>query len=614
MNAAMKIIAYGSLIFGCQAQLMNPDVGRACGMLTQVFQNRTQDSTYGSNCEDLAVSHAESISGGYCLASMTAAGYYRTSAINPISELILGLSGSMPPVITATNSGGTMFIVRYFAFRDMPVSNKWTFPCYLLPSEYRSVCYFHGNFGVVSEECYAENQNIVGVATGLIYGNLIMTNGGPLGVVASYCSVYFNFLSNLPIGPEVQQLLPFWEQKAHFNTRLGIPGAWVAALTMVNPNEASQGAQSYNYGFDSYLSRGMNAHHTTDWYSNMTVYTVSAISANTLSGLSMMPFSFSGKSWDNSDDVLGAASVYKMNGLVLGFIMIKKMMASKTVLMTTLAPKCEGGCPILDGCFTDNGPITPTLAAASEMDEPSRPREISLLAPSNTMDSIKYLMGTGPLGIWTASGLNLCPFTQVSICRVLTTMRELIVPTMEYDLASQYRAIGSHYQVFRPNQMVMMPHCADPLIFDHFSSLCKADSICHMMSAVKPGEATGIRYTISSHVFLLSMVWLAPTNIAQRFVTQYIPDEMRAMQYYADMTMWFPDFVAIAPQKGGVGFTKVAGHSILDYLTYLIMRLTETEIEQRMEAFKLTQGVTPPCGYAIYEGTKKFTDFSGQKW
>merc|ERR1719272_663661 len=114
-----------------------------------------------------------------------------------------------------------------------------------------------------------------------------------------------------------------------------------------------------------------------------------------------------------------------------------------------------------------------------------------------------------------------------------------------------------------------------------------------MWAACVPGLSTGLKLTIDRHVFVISMVWLAPTAIAARFVDHYIPNDMLRMKYYENMDGWFPDFVATAPQKGGVGFTKVAGHSLLDYLTYTVQRLTHTLIMNQYRADELDHGGNP---------------------
>jgi len=608
VKAKMKVLLSGMMFSFCIAQL-DIDSSVACSMLQSSMGNKSKLTR--ETCDDLHVTHSESVSGGYCLASMTAAGYYRAGSVNPIVELISELSGKHgnSPSVTGSNSGGTMFIIRYFAYRDIPVMNKWTYPCYLLNSVYKSICFFHGNFGVISEECYSETQNLVSVAIATIYGVLQQHNGGPLGVVASYCSVYFIFLANLPISADQNGFISFWTTRAHWNSQKGFMSNWVAAFSLVHPLEASNGVQSYDYGWNSYLSRGMSASSLNDWYSNVSVYTAASISANTLSGINMIPFSFAGKAWDTSTDASGASSILKMLGLITSFVMMKKMISQHTVLITRQIQKCEGGCPILDGGFTDNGPITPVLAIASQTIENLLPRQLSLLGPSSTMGSIEYILGRGAMTISNA-GINLCPFTQIGLCNMMTTMRKLVVPLLPMEVGESYRDIAARYSIFRPDQQSMKPSCSDPLIFDHFQSMCEGDGICHMYASSVPGILTAIRFSVAVHNFVLSMLWLAPTHIASRFVFQYIPQAMLNIKYYSNMDTWFPDFVATAPQKGGVGFTKVAGHSLLDFLTYLVQRMMASEISIRVMAFKISAGFLPSCGYHIFAASQKFNSIS----
>jgi len=260
------------------------------------------------------------------LASIVAAGYYRSSVVHPVFDLLVGLSGSLglTPAVTGTNSGGTMFIVRYFALRDSDGDKLWTFPCYLLKTGYRSVCFLHGDFGAISEECYSENQNLIGAATAIIYGQLIMGNGGPLGVVASYVTVYFSFLNNLPISNTNYAI--FWNQHSHWNENTQSNSDWSTAYTLVNARESGMvDGNTYNYGYDVYYSRGFRTSFldaSCNWYLNMSVYTIASISANTLTGLSMLPFAFAGKQWDSSSED-GAATGLKITGLLISFTMIK---------------------------------------------------------------------------------------------------------------------------------------------------------------------------------------------------------------------------------------------------------------------------------------------------
>jgi len=366
-------------------------------------------------------------------------------------------------------------------------------------------------------------------------------------------------------------------------------------------------SNDYNFGFDSWYSRGFRTNFidtSSSWYSNMSVYTIASISANTLSAISLLPFSFAGKQWDSSSDTSGSSSSLKIAGLIISFTMVKKLTAQHTVLVTTSHDNCQNGCPLVDGGFTDNGPITPILSVASRMDEKSRPFHISLLGPSNTMESIKYLLGQGPLGVWTGAGLNLCPFTQVTICTMIGSIRELVIPMLPYQQGEEYNSIATHYAVFRPEQQIMTAFCSDPLSFDHFRGQCQSDSFCHMAVTAVPAQGTDILFTVSNYHSMLSMVWLRPTQLAKRFVQQYVPPSVFGIAYYANMENWFPDFVAVAPQKGGVGFTKIAGHSLLDYLTYLVERLFSSEVHTRTRANSLWHGGTPTCGYSVFRGVR----------
>jgi len=288
--------------------------------------------------------------------------------------------------------------------------------------------------------------------------------------------------------------------------------------------------------------------------------------------------------------------------------MIKKLDTQHSILTNRAIPDCGNSCPLVDGGFTDNGPITPVLATSSQMDVTLWPHQLSLLGPLQTMTTIKYLLGTGPFGIWTATGLNLCPFTQISICNMITKARTLATPLLPFDIGEQYRSITDRYSINRPDKQVLQAFCSDPLIFDHFRAMCEGDSVCHMCTVALPHWSTKIQFTATRHIFMLTMLWLAPTSIATRFVDAYIPQEMLKMEYYSNMNLWFPDFVAVAPQKGGMGFTKPAGHSLLDYLTYLTQRLIASEVSVRMTTAKLVQNVLPTCGYDVFRESSKYNN------
>jgi len=569
--------------------------------------------TLGPQCANLEAPHAGSVAGGYCLASMTGAGWYRSSAVNPLSELVLGIDGSMggASTISGTNSGGSMFFVRYVSFRASSMEFKWTYPCYLLTEPFKTVCFFHGNFGAISEECDSERMNIFMSATNVAFGAMMPFYGGPLGALSSYVTVYYPFLVDVPIGEDDMSLRNFWEHNGAYNTFLQSSSSWTLAVSLVSPLETTTGflqgsnSQGLNYGFDSYLSRGLVADKKTEWYGNMSVYYCSSLSANTPSGFVILPFGFSGKSWDavaGSNIMSPMSTSLKVVGMGLAFVMVKKTMLLNQVVSSRRIPYCErSGCPLMDGGFTDNGPVIPVLSRASEMVEHQRPRHVSQLGPANTMDTIKYLLGNGPLNIWTLSGLNLCPFTQTNLCRIISTIRTLVVPVLPTEIEQSYIAISSNYGIWRPSVQAMYPYCGDPLLFDHFEGSCKSKSICDMWLTVVASGINKIAFLLANQLFVLTMLWLAPTPLASRFVLGFVPQKVINMPYYNNMDSWFPDYVAIAPQKGGFGFTKVAGHALLDYLTLLTVRLLYNLVRMRTTAGLMFLGINPRCEFAVYK-------------
>lgn len=574
-------------------------------------------SDSSSQCTSLEVPHSNSVSGGYCLASLTGAGWYRATAFNPLVELVVGVSGEYgsPPILSASNSGGSMFITRYFALRDATAEavgyGKWTYPCTLLQEPFKTVCFFHGNYGAISSECDSDTLNLIYTATLTVYGPLIMAYGGPFGVLAAYLTVYFPFLHDLPIPSSDAGFWVFWQKRAHWNAFHDVSSDWVVAHTEDNPNEAEDGiGGQYNYGFDSYYSRGFRAKTGTGWYSNMTVYQVCSISANTPSGMVIFPFSFAGKQWElpEAQTAAGFQAVGKLAGMLISLTMVKSTMVRKQLTVTTKAPQCEEGCPLMDGGFTDNAPLTPILAAASDLPLSIHPRQVALLGPANNMANILYLMGQGPLDIWTFAGLNMCPFTQTSICRMITQTRKLLLTVVDTDTQLQYRTLAGVYSVWRPSQQVITPFCADPLVFDHFNGECYSDSYCHMWTITIPAMSTRIKFTVDVHLFALTMLWLAPSPIAARFVEEFIPSAMLKIDYYSNLKDWFPDFVAVAPQKGGLGFTKPAGHSLLDFMTYLSIRLIFQSVRNREVAHQMYLGQHPHCGWEVYLAVAGYND------
>jgi hypothetical protein len=512
------------------------------------------------------------------------------------------------PVVTSSNSGGTMFVTRYFALRDLPTARKWTFPCYLLLPGMAKVCFFHGPLGEMSEECEVEKFNTVSAAVGVTVGPLFAFYGGPFGQASSWSSVYFVFLSGLPIPTNEKDFVRFWLAHKKYNTYMQRESNWIVSFTLIDSVIAGQPALTY--GWDSYVSRGISAL-TPDGSAstnvkNFTVYSIAAISANTLSAFSTIPFAFAAKTWGNLWSPLQVGM--KLFTMTLSYLMMQKLMAQKTVIANEkfCEGQASGACPALDGAFSDNGPLTPTLAYGSQLSIYLKPREIMLSGPASTFALIKFLTGSGPMDLWTQAGINMCPFQQTEICSMITKTRQLAVQASDQVFKTAYKEIADAFIIWRPEAQVIHPYCGDPLIFDNFQGQCVTSGFCHDFFTVIPNDLQSIVMTVEPWVMQLSMALLSNTPISTRFVIAKIPDAMKELAYYQGMETWFPDFRAVALKRGGVGFTKPAAHALLDYLTYLVTRLSEEIVVSRLLATEVYKGEAPHCGYLVYEKVKQF--------
>lgn len=157
-----------------------------------------------------------------------------TTIYNPNGGLV---KAGLLPIVTGSNSGGSMFATRYFALRTTPSATKWSYPCYLLAEPYRTVCYYHAGFGDISQECESETMNVLNLATATVYGGIMTAYGGPLGTASVFLYVYFPFLSGLPVRSKNLQWSEFVKKNVMFSTSFGLPSNWVAARS--DPKDAS---------------------------------------------------------------------------------------------------------------------------------------------------------------------------------------------------------------------------------------------------------------------------------------------------------------------------------------------------------------------------------------
>jgi hypothetical protein len=334
-----------------------------------------------------------------------------------------------------------------------------------------------------------------------------------------------------------------------------------------------------------------------------------AASANTQSAYALFPFALAGKSWD-----AGAASFNggaKLFSLVLSYVTTKKLMLAHSIMdMNDFIPgACPGGCPLLDGGFTDNGPLTPILSAALRLGLPLRPTWVVSVGAASTMSNIKYLMGTGPFDIANMGAINMCP-VEVQICEMMDKVKKLQVDTMSKQDTTEYYAIQNAFGVYRPEVKALSPYCGDPLNYDMFEKTCEADAVCDMWASVVPSRINDIAFTPDVYVVVFVMVYLHATPVSSRFVRIYMPQDMWDIQYYEHMDDWFPNFDAVAPQKGGTAFTKIAGNAFMDYMTYLAMRMSSYLSGTKSNAKSIKDGEQLACHYQDYRAISGMTSSS----
>jgi hypothetical protein len=451
-------------------------------------------------------------------------------------------------------------------------------------------------------------MNMVGGAVGVVYAGVITAYGGPLGEATTYLSVSIPFLGDLPQSETSAQLTEFWKKKAPWSSRFDMPTEWIIAHTRIAPKELGT---PFDYSWDSEIPAAYTGFGSVGkYYENLTVTKAASISANTLSVFNLLPFQFAGKSWGANGLGSPVTLGLKWYGMALSFILIEKLKYTKSVVTG------DDGAILIDGGMTDNMPLTQNLAKSSRMPASTRPAEFLVSGPSNTMRNAQFLAGTMPMGLWTFGGLNMCPFVQVSICTMIGTVRSLLLGIVSSEVYKEYKSIGSAFEVWRPNMQVYTPFCGDPLNFDHFSGQCYTDGMCHMFITILPNRMADILPTVETWVTALSQVFLSATPVSKRFVLSYIPPEMTRLSYYENMQDWFPDFAAVAKDNGGVGFNNPAGHSLQDYLTYLIQRLTKILVYSKISATAVSYGLIPSCGYEVYTAIEKFAhaDTGGVKW
>merc|ERR1719272_1357162 len=102
-------------------------------------------------------------------------------------------------------------------------------------------------------------------------------------------------------------------------------------------------------------------------------------------------------------------------------------------------------------------------------------------------------------------------------------------------------------------------------------------------------------------MFVMAVVYLSSTPLATNFVVDFLPKRLLLLPYFEHMDQWFPNFETSAPEKGGVGFSKPAGHSFMDFMSYLSLRLSFELFETKKHAWDIFREIKTTCGYKVYE-------------
>merc|ERR1719310_220802 len=118
-----------------------------------------------------------------------------------------------------------------------------------------------------------------------------------------------------------------------------------------------------------------------------------------------------------------------------------------------------------------------------------------------------------------------------------------------------------------------------------------------MMSSLVPNSRLLISYTLEVLNVLFSVLYLAPTSLARSFVHDYLPQRFFDIPSFRHVAVWFPNYPADGQEKGGMAFFKAPGHSLMDYMTFAILRLTPSIFVAKAVAEGISKGYELECDY-----------------
>lgn len=585
-------------------------IGKSEETLCDIGLGGTQNYT----CASLKVPWTLSRSGGSCLAILTLVGTQRAAILNKAPEMIfLGSKYYQNlPAVVSSSSGGTIFTARWAVLESFPVDGKFTYPCYKLTSRFREICVFHSPFGVIGDVCDAEYFNVFMMAFYTTFGKFLMSSTAQ---VSQHFMYYFIFVNTLPITPaEKSRATAFMERYGIWQGSL--PETWAPGIDLVSPKEGTPAAP-FNYGMPANLPRAyyslipLSKKGSCDVFwrpsamiGNMSVVEVVTQSAN-LHGIGqLLPFSLNGNNWDSTSNTKNLGSL-KVLGLTITFVMIRRALAKGAFTLNGGGlrqwPLCDAGCPTADIGLIDNGPMTTAVAYASWLKGCNTLSHVHIASTASAFGLFNFYLGKGSLDVWTGAGGNACPFMDVSYCTALTDLRELVKKLVPPRILSKYMELSTAYAIWLPQNQFLAAFCGDPIAYDHFMGTCKAKSYCYMVSSILPNQRLLIYYTLQPLVILFSVLFLAPTALAQSFVHDFVPLKVVQIPAFRHMSAWFPNMPIEGKEKGGMGFFKAPGHVLMDYLTYGATRLTPSILRAKGIALKLNQGDSIDCDFSVYK-------------
>lgn len=574
--------------------------------------------SFNETCASMQTSWALARSGGSCLAILSLSGTERAGILNPlVGPVFLGsLEYGNLPAITTTSSGGTIFSARWLALRDFQVGGKLVYPCYKLDAAFREVCMFHHAFGSVADVCDHEYFNVFLVAFIQTYSSVIEQTGGWTSPMFFHLQYFFIFFNTLPLGAQEKAYASsFWKRYLKYSD---VPEVWGPGVDVVSPKEATPAAP-FNYGMPAHLVKAYYSHLPVSQseckykmmsWGNRSLLEMIAQSANVMGLAFLVPFSFNGNNWDSTKTNSELGSL-KVLGLTISYVMVKRLLNTGKLILSSSSssgfPFCEGGCPITDPGLLDNGPVAPVASFVSWMRSCAIPSHIHVASTASAFSLFNYYLGRGSVDMWSGAGNNMCPFPDVSYCSTLTDLRELTKRMVSDEVLHKYTELGTSYATWLPQNQFLSPFCGDPIAFDNFKASCEAKSYCYMIASLIPNSRLLISYTVQVINLLFSVLYLAPTALARSFVHDFLPQRFFNIPAFKHVAVWFPNYSLDGKEKGGMPFFKAPGHSLMDYMTFVIIRLVSHVVTAKQLARSLSLGEVPVCSYQYFQKADQFS-------